>query len=58
MSRPQPTMIRKAKKGIITGGRSARGKSVKPTSFERRLMLPITLPRTGMPFGPTQLALG
>ena len=46
-SRPQPTMMRKAKNGIATGGRSARGKSSKPTSFELKLMLPMTLPSTG-----------
>jgi hypothetical protein len=48
MMRPQPTMILKAKKGITIGGRSARGKSVSPTSFECRLRLPIKLPRTGI----------
>ena len=34
MTSPQPTMIRKAKNGISTGGRSCGGKSVSPTSFE------------------------
>jgi len=47
MSSPQPTMMRKAKNGMIIGGRSAKGKSVSPTSFESKLMLPIRLPRTG-----------
>ena len=33
--------------GMITGGRSWGGKSVKPTSLEVKLMLAIKLPRTG-----------
>jgi hypothetical protein len=41
-------MIRNAKNGISTGGRSWGGKSVRPTSFEFRLMLPIKLPRKGI----------
>ena len=47
MTKPQPTMIRNAKNGMSTGGRSCGGKSVKPTSLEVKLMLPIRLPRTG-----------
>ncbi len=49
MTSPQPTMIRKAKKGMATGGRFAGGKSVKADFLRTwRLMLPITLPRIGM----------
>ena len=48
MINPQPTMIRKVKNGMTTGGRSWGGKSVKPTSFEVKLILPIKLPRTGI----------
>jgi len=33
---------------VIAGGRSWGGKSVKSTSFEVKLMLPIKLPRTGI----------
>src|SRR5258708_2500343 len=44
----QPTMIRKAKNGMSTGGRSWGGKSVNPTSLEVKLMLAIRLPRTGI----------
>ena len=45
MSRPHPTMIRKAKKGIATEGRSDAGQSVRPFSFEPSVMLAIRLPR-------------
>ena len=48
MMSPQPTMIRKAKNGMSTGGRSDRGKSVRPTSLDVKLMLPIRLPRIGI----------
>ena len=41
-------MTLKEKNGIATGGRSSRGKSVSPTSLGCRLILPMTLPRTGM----------
>ena len=47
INRPQPTMIRNAKNGIATGGRSCTGKSASPTSFEAKLMLPMRLPRIG-----------
>ena len=33
INRPQPTMIRNAKNGIATGGRSCAGKSVEPDFF-------------------------
>src|SRR6266849_1603845 len=46
MIKPHPTMMRKVKNGMSTGGRSCRGKLVKPTSLESRLTLPIRLPRT------------
>ena len=45
ISMPQPTMIRKVKKGIATGGRSAGAKSVMPVSLAVRLIEPIRLPR-------------
>ena len=45
MSSPQPTMIRKAKKGMIVGGRMSRGKSLSPTSFESSCIVAIRLPR-------------
>ena len=47
MTIPHPTMIRKVKNGISTGGRSCGGKSVRPISFDVKLMLAIRLPRTG-----------
>ena len=40
-------MTRNAKNGMSTGGRSSGGKSVRPISFDVRLMLAIRLPRTG-----------
>jgi hypothetical protein len=48
MSSQQPTMILNVKNGMITGGLSCGGKSVKPTSFAVRLILPIRLPKTGI----------
>src|SRR5260370_39566011 len=43
----QPTMIRNAKNGMSTGGRSWGGKLVRPTSLEVKLKLAIRLPSTG-----------
>ena len=48
MIKPQPTMIRKVKNGMSTGGRSCGGKDVRPTSFDVVLMLPMMLPSTGI----------
>src|ERR1700736_6657253 len=45
---PHPTMMRKVKNGISSGGQSCRGKLVTPTSLEQKLILPIRLPRTGI----------
>src|SRR5258707_8751043 len=42
--RPQPTMIRKAKKGIATGGRSAGGEGVRANPFESKRILAIKAP--------------
>src|ERR1700678_201698 len=48
IKRPHPTIRRKAKNGISTGGRSATGKLVSPTSLLWRLKEPIKLPRYGI----------
>src|SRR6266404_8622144 len=45
---PHPSMMRKVKNVMRTGGQSCRGKLVSPTSLESKLMLPIRLPRMGI----------
>src|SRR5712671_865863 len=47
MASPQPTITRKAKNGMSTGGLSAFAKEVNPTSFEFKVIVAIRLPRTG-----------
>jgi len=47
MMRPIPTIIRKAKNGITTGGQFSRGMLSSPTSAAERLSESIRLPNGG-----------
>ena len=47
MISPIPTMMRKVKNGMTTGGRSSLGKLSRPTSRESQVPLAMKLPRYG-----------